>query len=569
MPNSNKNSWALDLFFITTLISLFFAMFMGSHHLLVPDEGRYVEVAREMVASGNYVTPFLNGIVFLDKPILFYWLQCLAIKIFGLKEWSVRLWPAIIGVFGCVASYVAGRKLFNRRTGIFAAFILATSPLYYILSHYANMDLEVAVFITATLYAFLIAVKLEDSYRRSIVLWIAYTFAALAFLTKGMIGIVFPAMIIGGWIIIFNDWRLLKRIHLLSGLGILVLIVTPWCILEQRANPEFFHYFFVTQHFSRFLTSNFNNPHATWFYLPVVLIGLIPWAFFLVQAFWQKIQLIFENCREHKIEVFLLLWVLLIFMFFSIPRSKLIGYIAPIIPPLVLIISSYIDSALSSMKMTGLKIGVFLWMIFVCSIIVALYCLPYLSISFDFHRIVIERFLTIILLIGGLALVCLFWYRNFQFWLQKWSMIVATLTVTSALLLTISYVAIADLGLKSAKPLAMKINELQKPDDVVVAFYDYYYDLSVYIQKPLFMVEQWDNFKHRDDDDWRSMFVTFSSFEGSQKQWLIDEQQLQKIWHSKKVFIIANRRFIPALTILLNGNIRFLGIYQKNILISN
>jgi hypothetical protein len=115
----------------------------------------------------------------------------------------------------------------------------------------------------------------------------------------------------------------------------------------------------------------------------------------------------------------------------------------------------------------------------------------------------------------------------------------------------------------------MKLNTISHPGDMVVAFLDYYYDLSVYIQKPLFMVEPWSSLKNKNADDWRGMFVLASKFKGSQKQWLITEQQLQKFWHTKKVFIVANKCFLPILTALLSGKPKLVMSYQKTILITN
>src|SRR3990167_9614176 len=139
-----KNQTLLDTLFIILVGVLFFGAFIGSYHLITPDEGRYVEVAREMVASNNYITPYLNGTAFLDKPILYYWFESMLIKTFGLSEWSVRLLPAFFGLLGCLLTYWAGTKLYNRRTGWIAALILMSSLLYFLSSHYADMDLMVA-----------------------------------------------------------------------------------------------------------------------------------------------------------------------------------------------------------------------------------------------------------------------------------------------------------------------------------------------------------------------------------------------------------------------------------------
>ena len=187
----SQRSWIIDLALLGAILSLFYAFCLGSYPLFTPDEGRYSEVAREMVATGDYITPRVNGVIFLDKPILYYWLQATAINLFGLNEWALRFFPALFGVFGCLMSYACGRKLFNRRTGIVAAVILGATPLYFASAHYANLDLEVAVWISCTLLSFITAVR-NPARPQASWLFATYIFAALAFLTKGLIGFAFP-----------------------------------------------------------------------------------------------------------------------------------------------------------------------------------------------------------------------------------------------------------------------------------------------------------------------------------------------------------------------------------------
>jgi len=339
-------SWVTDLFFITFIIGIFYMLWLGGHALFTPDEGRYSEVAREMVVTHDYITPRLNGVVFLDKPALYYWLQASAIKLFGLKEWALRFWPALMGVLGCTVTYLAGRLLFTRRTGILSAMILATNPLYYGAAHYANLDLEVAVLISNTLLFALLGLHTPSSSRlRTFFFILAYVFAGLAALTKGLIGLVFPIVIIGSWIIILNRWRLLRNMHLITGLLIFTAITAPWCFLVQKANPQFFHFFFITQQFERFLTkADFNNPSVVWFYIPIVLLGFFPWSIFLIQSLTQQLKLVFKQRQQNTAVLFLLLWAAIIFIFFSIPKSKTIGYILPLFPALALLTGNYLSN---------------------------------------------------------------------------------------------------------------------------------------------------------------------------------------------------------------------------------
>lgn len=336
-----KRETLLDIFLLTVVIGIFYSLWLGSHPLMVPDEGRYAEVTREMIAAGNYITPHINGTVLMDKPIFFYWLQASAFKLFGLNEWAARMWPALIGVLGCLVTYIAASVLYDRRTGILAAIILATSPLYFCLAHYANLDIEVGVFVSMTLLLFLVAIK-KQLFGSLFLMF--YLFIALAILTKGLIGIILPALIIGTWIIILNYWRVLIKMHLIIGFLVILIIAAPWYLLMQNNNPDFLNYFFINQQFGRYLSQDFNNAQPIWFYLPILLIGLFPWLFFLPQTLAQKIRTVWQDKKLYQIELFLLLWPLIIILFFTLPHSKTIGYIVPATPPLAILIGHTISN---------------------------------------------------------------------------------------------------------------------------------------------------------------------------------------------------------------------------------
>src|SRR5574341_604550 len=150
-----RASWLSDLLILTLILGCFFGFGMGKRALWSPDEGRYSEVAREMVVSGDYITPRLNGVKYFEKPPLFYWLQGLSIKLFGVNEWSLRLWTAAFACLGCLAVYVSARRLFGRRSGLIAAVVLATSLLYYAMGRIITLDMAVSVLLSCSLLAFL------------------------------------------------------------------------------------------------------------------------------------------------------------------------------------------------------------------------------------------------------------------------------------------------------------------------------------------------------------------------------------------------------------------------------
>jgi 4-amino-4-deoxy-L-arabinose transferase-like glycosyltransferase len=338
----NKRVYIRDIAGIGIVFGFLYLLFLGSHSLILPDEARYSEVTREMIASHDFITPHLNGLIFFDKPILFYWLQAIAISIGGINEWAMRIIPAIWGIFGLICTYIAGCKLYNRSTGIIAAIILASSPIYFFSAHYANMDLGVAVYITAALVCFLLASEYDDSSRPKRYVYGFYIFTALAVLTKGLIGIVLPSAIIVSWMLILQRWDIIKTMRPFTGLITFLFIVCPWFIAVQLKNPEFLYYFFYIQHVQRFLSESFNNIEPFYFYIPVILLGTLPWSFFIIHTLYHNLHRMKAGFQLYQKEIFLLLWIAIITVFFSLPKSKIIGYILPAIPPLILLIANYL-----------------------------------------------------------------------------------------------------------------------------------------------------------------------------------------------------------------------------------
>jgi 4-amino-4-deoxy-L-arabinose transferase-like glycosyltransferase len=533
----NTTHWLRDIASLALLIGIFYALWIGSHALIVPDEGRYSEVAREMVVSGDYITPRLNGVAFLDKPVLYYWLQASAIKLFGIKEWALRFWPALIGVLGTLVLYGTGRLLFDRRTGFIAAIMLATSPLYYGAAHYANLDLEVASLVADSLLCFLAAMQGDASRKiKNYLLLAAYFFAGLAALTKGLIGIVFPAMIIGSWILLLGRWQTLTKMRLFSGFAIFLIITLPWYVLVQRANPEFLHFFFVTQQVSRFLTTQeFNSKAPLWFYVPVVLAGFFPWSVFLVQAISQKIRHIWQNRQRHATNLFLLLWLFSVFTFFSIPHSKTVGYILPIFPVLSLIVGSYVSQAWDEPKRAGIVIGLIVFMIASVAIAMLFLAAPHMQI-FDVPA---AYFVELRNMGGVLLLAVLASYLVFTRTANLKRVFVG-LTATIALLLLVFIFSVNIINEKSSKPIAVTIKSLIKPGDEVVAYYKYYQDLPLYLEQRVTIVADWHAPDIAFNDNWLREMWYGMVFQDTSK-WLIEENSFWQRWRSdKRLFVVTN-----------------------------
>ncbi len=532
----SRSTLASDLLFLGTLLIIFYTFWLGGYPLFTPDEGRYSEVAREMIASNDYITPRVNGVAFLDKPVLYYWLQAAAIKLFGLKEWALRFFPAIFGIFGCLITYVCGRQLFDRRTGLLAAIILATSPLYFCGAHYANLDLEVAVLISTSLLLFLTGVQNDGKYR-SVILLSAYISAALAFLTKGLIGIVFPIMITGAWIFLLSNWKLLLRIHLLTGLMLIALIVFPWYYLVQQANPEFLHYFFVTQQVTRFLsTTTFNNPTPVWFYLPIVLIGFFPWTSFLLQALTVNIRQAWQARFNHQAELFLLLWTGIVFIFFSVPHSKMITYILPIFPPLALLVARYLSCTWQETTNRGIKLGKALAAIMSADMIVFFVCAKqnhWMNLPADFMPYL--NIMMFILLTQCLLILFL--------WRSKAARLFLLLVISNIFFLSMLTVGAKYLNQHSAKPLVTVLKTLRQGDEEVIHYFKFYQDIPLYLEKRVTIVADWSSPKIPYNDNWLRELWYGMPFQNT-SDWLITEEIFWQKWYgNKRVFVFVNQNY--------------------------
>lgn len=335
-----KRSTLILLF--ATLAVLWFGN-LDFRKLVRPDEGRYAEIPREMVATGDWLTPRLNGIKYFEKPPLQYWATAAAYKAFGGHEWTARLWPALTGFAGVVLVYVVGAALFGAIAGFYAALVLAGSLGYVLIAHVATLDMGVTFFMTLTLAGLLLGLRTEATPAGKR-LWIHVAWAAMAFamLSKGLMGIVLPVMVLGAYMIVERDFGLLRRMHLWTGSMLFLAIAAPWFVAVSVVNPEFFDFFFIHEHLQRFLTETARRPGPWWYFFPVLALTILPWLVTLCSALpagWKK-RAPPSGFQPRRL---LLLWAVLIFAFFSASGSKLPSYILPIFPALALLMGIYLS----------------------------------------------------------------------------------------------------------------------------------------------------------------------------------------------------------------------------------
>lgn len=347
MPEYPRPTNGVTLLLLLCLFGLAWFITIDYRDLIRPDEGRYAEIAREMVATGDWLTPRLNDFKYFEKPALQYWATASAFSLFGINEWTARLWTALTGFAGVLLVYFTGTRLFGRSAGFTAAAVTISSFLYVFIGHFNTLDMGLTFFLTLALCAFLLAHSGTPTpgHRRNWMLT-AWAGAALALLSKGLIGALLPAGVLTAYVLWQRDWGLLKRLHLASGVALFLAIVSPWLIAVSLANPEFFHFFFIHEHFERFLTKVHGRYEPPWYFIPVLLIGMAPWTITLFPAIARAFKADPDHpAGQFQPARFLLVWCAFIFLFFSASGSKLASYILPVMPALALLIGRYLAIA--------------------------------------------------------------------------------------------------------------------------------------------------------------------------------------------------------------------------------
>jgi 4-amino-4-deoxy-L-arabinose transferase-like glycosyltransferase len=334
---------------------------LGVRTLVPPDEGRYAEMAREMLASGDWVTTRLNAIKYFEKPPLQTWMNALSFAAFGLGEWQARLWTGLCGLLGVGLSAYAGLKVFGGRVALYTGLVLGSS-LYWVASgQFNSLDMSLSAMMAVSLCALLVAQRDDAGVaeRRNWML-VCWAGMALAVLAKGLIGVVLPGAVLVLYTLAARDWAIWGRLHLVKGLLLCFAIATPWFVLVGLKNPEQPHFFFIHEHLERFLTKEHHREGPWYYFLPLAALGMLPWLGMLPQSLWAALRpapagdgAVAPAKARFQPRIMLLTWIAFIFFFFSYSSSKLPGYILPVFPALALLMAVYLEHASRRQRMAG------------------------------------------------------------------------------------------------------------------------------------------------------------------------------------------------------------------------
>lgn len=306
--------------------------------LAVPDEGRYGEIGRWMLQSGDWLTPRLNGIPFFHKPPYLYWLQAMSLAALGVHELGLRLVPALHAGLMLVALYLAARIISTEQVARRATIMLGTSLAFLIGGQYINHDMLVATWIGVAIWCFAFAFMAGDRPHAGLAR-LGFVACALGMLSKGLIGFALPGLVLFVWLLWTRQFKKVLFLPWFSGLALFAVIALPWFVVAQRAYPDLLGYIFGTQQFQRYTAKTFNNPQPWWFYLLSIALLLFPWVFFALQQLRKPRPPAAGQTPLISNAWWSLCWIWVgaIFAFFSIPNSKLVGYILPVMPAVALL----------------------------------------------------------------------------------------------------------------------------------------------------------------------------------------------------------------------------------------
>lgn len=499
LPNVSKRFvlWAL-------CAALWFSS-LGLRELIHPDEGRYSEISREMVVTRDFVTPHLNGLKYFEKPPLQYWVTAGAFEAFGQSEFVARLWVGVCGFLTLILAWITARRLWSTESADYAAICAASMTFLIGMSHVVTLDMGVSFFLFATLCSFMLAhhenaTPGEQRYW----MWAAWAAMAGSLLSKGLIGFVIPGAVLVLYCLATRQWSLWKRMEWIPGLLIFSILGLPWHFMVAARNPEWAQFYLIHEHFVRFLTKEHHRPGAWYYFVPILIGGLIPWTSLLPSAMKNH----WRSTNAFHPEKLLLLWVLFIFVFFSTSGSKLPGYILPVFPAIALLIGSH----LSKVQTRALRPHVIGLIIFWCVVALGSFFLPHFASSrtpAETHRIFSTWLLAGAVVFASLSAIAL-------------QLLNSEHKMSAMLSLTIASLIFADLAamgyqrsyaqLNSGRSLAKILTPRITPETHVYSVGDYDQTLPFYLKRTTTLVQHVDEFDLGEKQNPSAWIPTTKSF---------------------------------------------------------
>ena len=521
--------WVKDLLLLMVFFGALNLFALGRLPLANPDEARYAEVPREMAGRGDWVTPSLNDTLYFEKPPLVYWTVAVSRAVFGPSEWSARLTPALFGLAGIALTYVAGRRHFGREAGLAAGLVLGTSLLYFALSRILLLDMAVSVLMSATLFSFIAGVREPAGAKRRWLFYALYASAALATLTKGLIGFLIPGAVMFFWLLGLDQWRHLRPMYLPSGVALFLALAAPWHFLAAERNPGWAHFYFVHEHWERFTTTTHDRAEPFWFFVPVIALGLFPWVGFLGGAIKSAAAGGWKRRKDSATAWFCIIWIAFVFLFFSQSRSKLIPYILPVFPPLAVLLGAWLAKCWAERAAHKLRVG-FGVFAFACGVLAVAFFTAALKAGI-FRDPEQARFLRpfgialgLLLLVGGVAAP---WAAK----VQGVTAGIGTMLATMIGFYLVFLLAAPGIQRAGTKDLALVARDRIAPGDAVYHYWAFFHDFVYYAERPVGLVSY--------TDELEVQFLT----PADRAARFIDDAELRRRWAGAgRVWLVVRKR---------------------------
>jgi 4-amino-4-deoxy-L-arabinose transferase-like glycosyltransferase len=471
------NKSALTLFHVACILLLSYLFFfhaLGDYSLKEPDEGRYAEIPREMVESGNYIVPYLNYARYFEKPPLLYWSVALSYRAFGISEWSFRFPNAMFAFLSVLALYLLGRRWFGPQSAFLSALMLISSMGFFSMARIVTTDMLLSFCLTVALLCF------YGYYRekKSPFLYVFYAALALGTLTKGPIAILLMALSIVVWLGIEGRLSFLKELKWARGIALFLVLTAPWFIAVSVMEKQFFYFFFVDQHFLRFLTSKHKRTGPIYYFVPVLFGGLFPWSILLPRAVGR-----FFALKEVRL---FLIWSAVAFLFFSVSKSKLPPYILPIFPALSLAVGHLFQTAWRARAEQWKENMLFIPVFLAISCLAGLHAAGFLDSRIPSSYAIAPalpylRPFAIIIGIAALLAAVLIVVRK----LRSTSVFAVLLGFQCVLILALVLNIKAIDPINTTRQLAETINRLAQKNDVIVTYGSFEETLPFYTRRPV------------------------------------------------------------------------------------
>ena len=502
---STVPSWAKWLAWL--LLALLWLGSLGMRALISPDEGRYATLALGMLQSGDWLTPRLNGFLYFEKPILPYWMGALSLHLFGIHEFAARLWPGLTGLMTVAAVAWAARRLWGDAAGHYAALVAAGTTWTIANSHFLSLDMGLTFFLTLALCAFLVAQRdgVSPAEQRH-AMWLCWAAMAGATLSKGLVGLVIPGATLVLYSLVQRQFGFWRRMHWGTGLLLFFALTAPWFVAVSLENPGFFDFFFVREHFRRFLTDEARRTGSLHYFVPYLLVGLLPWTTLLpglVRQGWQGERgAVFQPLR------LLCIWAGFVFVFFSISRSKLPSYILPMFPALALVAGYRLGQWRPAQFRWHLPLPMLLWL----AVLVAV-PLADRWLSPQAPRVPLQAFLQSLAVAAVLYLLA----ALAAWWMLRRGRLlaaVALVSLGSLLAVTVGVNGHDRYGgqLKSSKAVVPQLSPYLQADTEVFAVRFYDQTLPFYLRRPVTLVDYRDEFSFGQDAEPTRWLPTLDAF---------------------------------------------------------